>query len=39
MEDAFFADDGTRERADVRVDEAPAAGHDPEREPVVALLP
>jgi uridine kinase len=34
MEDAFFAADGTRERADLRIDGAPPAPHDPEREVV-----
>ena len=37
MEDAFFAADGTRRRADVRLDGAAALPHDPEREAV--LLP
>ncbi len=31
-EDAFFAADGTRDRADLRVDGAPRVPHDPERE-------
>lgn len=34
LEAAFFADDGTRERADLRLDGAPRVPHDPEREVV-----
>lgn len=34
MEEAFFAADGARARADLRLDGAPSAPHDPEREVV-----
>lgn len=34
-EDAFFAADGARDRADLVVDAAPSIAHDPEREIVV----
>jgi cytidylate kinase len=37
QEDALFAAEGTRERADYRVDGAPSVPHDPEHE--VVLLP
>ena len=37
QEDAVFAAEGTRERADYRVDGAPSVPHDPERE--VVLMP
>ena len=34
QEDAHYAADNTAERADVRIDGAPATPHDPEREVV-----
>ena len=36
-EDAFFAEDGTRDRADLIVDGAPSAPHEPEVELLAKL--
>ena len=35
QEDVLFAAEGTRDRADFRIDGAPTAGHDPDREVVL----